>query len=109
MPGENEGRLFHTLVLMGIGLTGAVVAPALPGCGGNITTETKASSDAGTDAPYAMIGTVMPDAAYAMIGRVAAFDAGKDASYAVILPALPPDAGDAAYPTIGIIEQDAAP
>jgi hypothetical protein len=101
MPRDHEARLFHMLVLMGIGLTGTAVVPALAGCGGNVATETKAG-DAGPDGPYATIGYVSPDASdasYATIGIVQA-----DAMYETIHPAPPADAGDASYATIGYLD-----
>jgi hypothetical protein len=100
MPRDHEARLFHTLVLMGIGLTGTAVVPAIAGCGGNVATEVK-SGDAGPDA-YATIGYVRPDAsdaAYATIGTVE-----PDANYETIRPAPPVDAGDASYDMIGYLD-----
>jgi hypothetical protein len=99
MPRDHEARLFHTLVLMGIGLTGSVVVPAMAGCGGDVTTPATPPADAASDTPYPTIGYHAPDASdasYATIGTVQ-----PDAAYEMIHPAPPADASDDSYATIG--------
>ena len=126
MPRDPEARLFHTLVLMGIGLTAGGVTATTIGCGGSTVTG-KAVADAAADAAdgaYATIHYYEPDAGsqdvYATIGYHGPDSGGYDA-YAVILPVQPPEAGpdvspgpadaavDGTYPTIGFLPPDAGP
>ena len=115
MPRDPEARLFHTLVLMGIGLTGGL-APVTLGCGGSTTTVTNrpdAAADAdASDGAYATIGYHQPDASSAdTYATIQAFL--PDSQYAVILPAEPTDAQTDAqtlpecYPCIGFLQGDA--
>jgi hypothetical protein len=119
-----NARLLHTIVAMGVALTGGTLGT---GCGGS-TLASPLTLDAGTthdgDAldAYPTIGIRTPDGAYPGIH---ADTSPLSDAYGIILPAPPPDAsttddgyptisfsegdaGDDAYPTIGIYEGDAA-
>lgn len=105
-----SAKLLHTVVAMGVALTGGSVTA----CGGS-TEGSPLAIDAGADSPYATIRPAPePDGGYVTIGYapsdagvVDAYptigiyqpDGGPD-GYPIILPAYPPDAGPDAYGTI---------